>query len=134
MENTGKHSFLPSVCNWRARREKRKWDKKQYLKKIIDNNFRNWWKASIPSCRKFYISIVAQLVKEPTCSEGPGFDSRMGDPCRKCSTPVSWPGDSMDCVVHRVTRSHTRLSNVHFTSLHIPNRVSKSHAKEAHYG
>ena len=39
----------------------------------------------------------------------------------------------MDCVVHRVTKSHTRLSNVHFTSLHIPSRIIKENHAEAHY-
>ena len=29
-------------------------------------------------------------------------------------TPVFWPGEFMDCIVHGVAKSQTRLSNFHF--------------------
>ena len=34
--------------------------------------------------------------------------------------PLQYSGleNSMDCIVHRVTKSRTRLSDFHFTSLH----------------
>ena len=31
-------------------------------------------------------------------------------------TPVFWAGDSVDCIVHGVAESRTRLSDFHFTS------------------
>ena len=41
------------------------------------------------------------------------------DPLEKgdAPTPVFWPGEFQDFVVHGVTKSQTRLSNFHFTSL-----------------
>lgn len=41
MENTGKHSFLPSVCVTGGPGEKRENGIKAIFEKIIDNNFRN---------------------------------------------------------------------------------------------
>ena len=29
-------------------------------------------------------------------------------------TPVFWPGEFMDCIVHGVAKSQTRLNNFHF--------------------
>ena len=38
------------------------------------------------------------------------------DPLEKerLPTPVFWPGEPMDCIVHGVAKSRTQLSNFHF--------------------
>ena len=51
----------------------------------------------------------------------PGFERWVGKiPWRRerLPTPIFWLGEFMDRIVHRVTKSLTRLSDVHFTSLH----------------
>ena len=48
-----------------------------------------------------------------------GFDPWVGKiPWRreKLPTPVFWPGEFHNCIVHRVAKSRTRLSDFHFTS------------------
>ena len=46
--------------------------------------------------------------------------------------PLQYSGleNSMDCVVHGVTKSRTRLSDFHFTYIHTHNKVLFSHRKE----
>ena len=62
--------------------------------------------------------------KESACNTGDlGSTPGVGKiPWRRerLSTPVFWPGESMDCVVHWVAKSQTRLSDFYF-----PNRASK---------
>ena len=61
---------------------------------------------------------MAQLVKNPPSMRGLGFNPWVGKiPWRRqrLPTPVFWPGESMDCVVHGVANSWTRLSDLHFT-------------------
>ena len=64
-----------------------------------------------------WASLVAQLVKNlPAVWEtwvwSPGWE----DPREGKSYPLQYSGleNSMDCVVHRVTKSWTRMSNSHF--------------------
>ena len=54
----------------------------------------------------------------PQC-ERPGFDPWIGKiPWRRerLPTPVFWPRESLDSIVHGVAKSRTRLSDFHFTS------------------
>ena len=61
---------------------------------------------------------MAQLVKNQPSMRGTWVLS-LGweDPLEKAKipTPVFWPGQSMDCVVHGVAKSWTWLSDLHFT-------------------
>ena len=68
-----------------------------------------------------WVSLVAQLVKESTYNAGdpdsiPGLGRSPGE---GKSYPLQYSGleNSMDCIVHRVLKSQTRLSDFHFTSL-----------------
>ena len=63
-------------------------------------------------------SLVAQLVKEPACNAGdlgsiPGLGRSPGE---GKGYPLQYPGleNSMDCIVHGVTKSRAQLSNFHF--------------------
>ena len=64
------------------------------------------------------------MGKESTCNEGdlgsiPGFRRSPGEDPLENGYPLQYSGleNSMDTIVHGVTRSQTRLSNSHFTSL-----------------
>ena len=58
---------------------------------------------------------VVQLVKNPLAKqETPVQFLGWGDPLEK-GTPVFWPGKFMDCIVHGVAKSRTRLSKFHFS-------------------
>ena len=61
--------------------------------------------------------------KEPACNDGdlgstPGLGRSPGE---GKGYPLQYSGleNSMDCIVHVVARSWTRLSDFHFTSLHL---------------
>ena len=41
-------------------------------------------------------------------------------------TPVFWPGESRDCVVHGVAKSQTRLSDLQFQFTFVLKRVVES--------
>ena len=76
-----------------------------------------------------WASFVAQLVKESGCNAG-GLESIPGlgrVPGGGKGFPLQYSGleNSMDCVVHGVTKSQTRLSNFHFTSLHFIGLLSR---------
>ena len=54
--------------------------------------------------------------KESTCNVGdlgsiPGLERSPGE--GKLPTPVFWPGEIKDCIVHGVAKSQTRLSLMH---------------------
>ena len=56
--------------------------------------------------------------KESTCNAGdlgliPGLGRSPGEG-ERLPTSVFWPENSMDCIVHGVTKSWTQLSNFHF--------------------
>ena len=62
---------------------------------------------------------MAQLVKESTCKVGdlgliPGLGRSPGE---GNGYPLKYSGleNSMDCIVHGVTKSQTRLNDFHFT-------------------
>ena len=60
---------------------------------------------------------MAQLVKNLPAIWSPGFDPWVGKiPWRResPSTPVFWPGEFQDCIVHAVTKSWARLNDFHF--------------------
>ena len=68
-----------------------------------------------------WASSVAQLVKETACDAG-DLSSSAGlgrSPGEGKGYPLQYSGleNSMHCIVHRVTKSLTRLSDFHFTSL-----------------
>ena len=73
-------------------------------------------------------SLVAQLVKNLLQCGRPGFDPQLGKiPWRRERLPTSLYSDLedfMDCIDDGVAKSWTRLSDFHFTSLHIPLRCS----------
>ena len=65
-----------------------------------------------------YCSLVAQLVKESTCSAGdlgsvPGLGRSPGE---GKGYPLQYSGleNSMDCIIHGIAKSQTRLNNLHF--------------------
>ena len=69
-----------------------------------------------------WASLVVQLVKNPPAMQETWVWS-LGweDPLEKGKeipwrifTPVFWPGEFMDCIVHGVTKSQTQLSDFHF--------------------
>ena len=65
-------------------------------------------------------SLAAQLVKNLPAMRETWVQSPVGKiPWRRerLPTPVFWPGESMDCMVHGVAKSWTQLSDFHFTSL-----------------
>ena len=60
--------------------------------------------------------------KETTCNVGdlgliPGLGRSLGEG-KGCPLQYSDLENSMDCIVHGVAKSWTRLSDIHFTSLH----------------
>ena len=60
--------------------------------------------------RKFFIQKhIRTLMFNPWVGKIPWRRERL-------PTPVFWPGESMDCTVHRAAKSRTRLSDFHFTS------------------
>ena len=70
----------------------------------------------------FWASPVAQMVKNPPCNMGdlcsiPGLGRSPGE---GKGYPLQYSGleNSMDCIVHGVTKSQTWLSDLHFDSLH----------------
>ena len=66
-------------------------------------------------------SLVAQMVKNPTAM-WETWDWSLGweDPWRRerLPTPVFWPGNSIDCGIHRVAKSWTQLSDSLLIQLH----------------
>ena len=69
-----------------------------------------------------WASLVAQLVKKSACNvgdlgsiPGPGRSPGEGK-----GYPLQYSGvkNSMDCIVHGVTKSQTQVSNFHFTKGH----------------
>ena len=67
-----------------------------------------------------WVSLVAQLVKNPPAMQETWVQS-LGreDPLEGKDYPLQYSGleNSMDCIVHGVAKSQTRLSDFHFTSL-----------------
>ena len=67
-------------------------------------------------------SLVAQLVKNlPTMQETGSIPGLGRSPGEGKGYPLQYSGleNSMDCIVQGVTKSQTRLSNFHFTSLQL---------------
>ena len=61
-------------------------------------------------------SLVAQLVKNPPASRRPGFDPWVGKiPGEGKGYSLQYSGleNSVDCIVHGVTKSQIRLSDSH---------------------
>ena len=82
--------------------------------------------GSIPGAREgigyplqySWASLVAQLVKNPSCNStdlgsNPGLGRSLGEG-NNYSLQYSGLENSMDCIVHGVTKSWTPLSNFHF--------------------
>ena len=69
-----------------------------------------------------WASLVAQLVRNPPAMWETWVRSLGGEdsPAEGTGYPPQYSGmkNSMDCIVHGVTKSWTRLSDSHFTSLH----------------
>ena len=70
-----------------------------------------------------WASLMAQLVKNlpamwETWVQSLGWE----DPLEKGKAPLQYSGleNSMDCIVHGVAKSRTRLSDFHFTFLCVP--------------
>ena len=69
-----------------------------------------------------WASFVAQLVKNLPALRETGFNIWVGKiPWRRerLPSPVFWPGEFHDSIVHGVAKSQTQLSDFHFTSLHM---------------
>ena len=67
-----------------------------------------------------WASLLAQLVKESACNVGDlGLIPGLGTPGEGKGYPLQYSGleNSMDCIVHGVTKSRTRLSDFHFITL-----------------
>ena len=69
-----------------------------------------------------WASLVAYLVKKPpamqeTWVRSLGWEDSPGEE-KGCPPQYSGMKNSMDCIVHGVAKSQTRLSDSHFTSLH----------------
>ena len=65
----------------------------------------------------FWVSLIAQLVKNPPAmQETPVWFLGQEDPLEKGKATHSDLGleNSMDCIVHRVAKSQTRLSDFHY--------------------
>ena len=79
-------------------------------------------------------SLVAQLVKNlPAMWETLGSIPGSGrSPGEGKGYPLQYSGleNSMDCIVHEVAKSRTRLSNFHFTSLHFNSQDGQNSRKE----
>ena len=66
-----------------------------------------------------WASLVAELVKNCLQCRRPRFDPWVGKiPWRRERLQYSGLENSMDCLVHGVAKSRTRLSDFHFTSLY----------------
>ena len=69
----------------------------------------------------------SSVGKESTCNAGdPGSIPGLGrSPGEWKGYPVQYSGleNSMDCIVHGVAKSRTRLSDLHVTSLEMENKV-----------
>ena len=66
-----------------------------------------------------WASLVAQLVKNPPAMQETYRVLSWEDPLEKeKGYPLQYSGleNSMECIVHGVTKSQTRLRDVHFTS------------------
>ena len=66
---------------------------------------------------QWWTSLVAQMVKNCLQYGRPGFDLWFGKmPWRRKVYPPQYSGmeNSMDCIVHGVTKSWTQLSDFHF--------------------
>ena len=77
--------------------------------KIVGRNINNLRYANNTTLMAEGDSLVAQLVKNPPAVQETRFDPWVGKiHWRKelLSTPVFWPGESMDCTVHGVTNRH----------------------------
>ena len=63
-------------------------------------------------CENTWASLVAQLVKNLGSIPGLGRSPREGN-----GYPLQYSGlkNSVDCIVHGVSKSRTRLSDFHFT-------------------
>ena len=57
-----------------------------------------------------WASLVAQLVKNPPAMQDP-WVGKIPWRRERLLTPVFWPGESMDYLVHEVAKSWTQLSN-----------------------
>ena len=78
-------------------------------------------KVCLVKAMVFPVVIVAQLVKKSACNAG-DLGSNLGlgrSPGEGKGYPLQYfiLENSMDCTVHGVAKSQTRLSNFHFTSL-----------------
>ena len=84
-------------------------------------------------------SLVAQLVKKSTCNAGDlGLSLGLGrSPGEGNGHPLQFSGleNSMDCIIHGVTKSQTQLSDLHFhfhllstkiLNFHLMSKVSSS--------
>ena len=82
---------------------------------------------SSPFSGIFCLLLILLDGKESTCNAGDlGLIPGLGrDPGEGNGYPLQYSGleNSMDCFVHGVAKSQTRLSNFHFTSLHPKNRL-----------
>ena len=64
-----------------------------------------------------WASLVAQLVKNRLQCRRPEFDPwvvKISWRRERLATPVFWPGEFLDCLVHGLTKSWTRLNDFHF--------------------
>ena len=78
---------------------------------------KNPWRRDRLPTPVFMVFVVAQLMKNPTCNAGDlGSISGLGrTPGEGKGYPLEYSGleNSMDCIVHGVAKSWTRLSNCH---------------------
>ena len=72
--------------------------------------------------------MTNSVAKESTCNAGdpgsiPGSGRSSGE---RNGYPLQYSGleNSLDCIVHEVTKSWTRLSDFHFTSLQVNSEAS----------
>ena len=81
---------------------------------------RSAWEGISYSLQYYWASLVAQLVKNPPATQETWVQS-LGweDPLEKgrLPTPVFWPEEVHDCIVHGVAKSQTRLSDFYFTMI-----------------
>ena len=92
-----------------------------------ETRFNSWvrkihWRRDRLPTPVFWGFPCGSAGKESACNVGdlgliPGLGRVPGE---GNSYPLQYSGleNSMDCIVHRVTKSWTRLSNFHFTSFH----------------
>ena len=73
------------------------------------------------------VSLVAQPVKNSLQCVKPGFDLSVWKISREVKGyPLQYSGleNSMDCIVHEVTKSRTQLSDFHITPFHHNQRLT----------